>query len=56
MELQNQLLNQSSLFSETLEKEFSGDDTLKDVQVSLLMKSDQRVIIKFLFNEQCDTN
>jgi hypothetical protein len=33
MELQNQLLNQSSLFHETLEKEFPGDDTLKDVKL-----------------------
>jgi predicted NUDIX family phosphoesterase len=56
MELQNQLLNQSSLFHETLENEFSGDDTLKDVKVYILMEYDQRVIIKFTFNEQCNAN
>jgi hypothetical protein len=56
MELQNQLLSQSSLFHETLENEFSGDDMLKDVKVDVSMEYDQRVIIKFLFNERCDAN
>jgi serine phosphatase RsbU (regulator of sigma subunit) len=56
MELQNQLLDQGSLFHETLEHEFSGDDALKDVKASLPMECDQRVIIKFLFNGQCDVN
>jgi hypothetical protein len=51
MELQNQLLNQSLLFPETLENEFSGDDMLKKVKVYIAMEFDQRVIIKFLFNE-----
>jgi hypothetical protein len=55
MELQNQLLNQS-LFHETLKKEFSGDDTLKDVHISIPVEYDQRVIIKFLFKEQRDAN
>jgi hypothetical protein len=50
------LLNQSSLFHETLENEFSGDDTLKDAKVHIPMEYDQRVIIKFFFNEQCDAN
>jgi hypothetical protein len=49
-------LNQSSLFHETLKSEFSGNDTLEDVNVYIPMEYDQRVIIKFLFNEQCDTN
>jgi hypothetical protein len=55
-ELQNQLLNQNSLFHETLENEFSGDDTLKDVKIYLPMESDQRVTIKFLFNKRCDAD
>jgi hypothetical protein len=54
MELQNQLLNQSSFFHETLETEFSGDGTLKDVEVHIPMEYDQRVIINFLFNERCE--
>jgi hypothetical protein len=48
------LLNQSSLFHETLENEFSSDDTLKDVKGYIPMECDQRVIIKFLFNERCN--
>jgi hypothetical protein len=50
------LLNQSSLFHETLEKEFPGDDTLKDVKVYVSVEYDQRVITGFLFNEQCNAN
>jgi hypothetical protein len=56
MELQNQLMNQSSLFHETVENEFPGDDMLKDVKVYHPMEYHQRVIIKFLFNERCDAN
>jgi hypothetical protein len=56
MKLQNQLLNQSMLFHETLEKEFSVGDMLKDVKVYIPMEYDQRVIIKFLVNERCDAN
>jgi hypothetical protein len=56
MKLQNQLLNQSSLFHETLENEFSGNDTLKDVKAYIPMEDDQRAIIKFLFNGRCDAN
>jgi hypothetical protein len=56
MELQNQLLNQSSFFHETLENEFSGNHTLKDVKVYIPIESDQPVIIKFLFDERCDAN
>jgi hypothetical protein len=54
MELQNQLLNQRSPFHETLENELPGDETLKDVKLYILMEYDQRVIIKFLFNERCE--
>jgi hypothetical protein len=54
MELQNQLLNQSSFFHETPENEFSGDDMLKNVKIYIPMEYDQRVIIKFLFNERCE--
>jgi hypothetical protein len=54
MELQNQLLNQSSLFHETFENEFSVDDMLKDFKVYIPMEYHQRVIIKFLFNERCE--
>jgi hypothetical protein len=50
------LLNQSSLFLETLENDLSGDDTLKDVKVDIPMEYDQQVIIKFLFNERCDAS
>jgi hypothetical protein len=56
MELQNQLLNHSSSFPETLETEFSGGDTLKDVKIYISMEYDQRLILKFLFNEGCDAN
>jgi hypothetical protein len=56
MEFQNQLLNQNSLFHDTLENEFSGDDTLNDVKISIPMEHDQRVIIKCLFSERCDAN
>jgi hypothetical protein len=56
MELQNHALNQTSLFHETLENEFSGDDMLKDVKVYIPMEYDQRVVIKFLFNEHCNAN
>jgi hypothetical protein len=56
MELQNQLLNQSSLFHETLEKGSSGDDMLKDIKVYIPMEYGQRVIIKFLFNERCESD
>jgi hypothetical protein len=52
MGLQNQLLDQNSLFHGTLEKEFPGDDALKDVKIYPPMEYDQRMIIKFLFNEQ----
>jgi hypothetical protein len=52
MELQNQLPNQSSLFHETLENEFSGDDPLKEVEICISTEYDQRVIIKFLFNKR----
>jgi hypothetical protein len=54
MELQNQLLNQSSLFPETLENEFSDDDTLKNIKADIPMEYNRRVIIKFLFSERCD--
>jgi hypothetical protein len=40
MELQNQRLNLSSRFHETLEKEFTGDDTLKDVKIYILIEYD----------------
>jgi hypothetical protein len=56
MDLQNPLRNQTSLFHETLENEFSGDDPLKDVKIYIPMECDQRVIIKFLFSEWCDAN
>jgi hypothetical protein len=56
MELQNQLLNQSWLFHETLENEFSCNDALKDVKLYISMEYDQRVTIKFLFNERCDAS
>jgi hypothetical protein len=56
MELRTQLPTQSSLFHKTLKKEFSGNDTLKDVKFCIPMESDQRVIIKALFNERCDAN
>jgi hypothetical protein len=56
MEIQNQLLDQRLPFPETLENEFSGDDTLKGVENEIPMESDQRVIIKFLFNERHDAN
>jgi hypothetical protein len=45
MELQNQLLNQSSLFYETLENEFAGDETFKDVKIYIPTEGDQRLII-----------
>jgi hypothetical protein len=50
------LRNQSSLFHETIENEFSGDDALKGVNVYRPMEYDQRVIITFLFNKRCDGN
>jgi hypothetical protein len=56
IELYNQLLNHSSLFHETLEKEFSSDGMLEYVKIYIPMEDDQRVIIKFFFNEQCDAN
>jgi hypothetical protein len=56
MELQSQLLNQSSLFHENLENEFSVHDKLKDAKVYIPIEYDQRVINKFLFNERCDAN
>jgi hypothetical protein len=48
--------NQRLLFHEHFKDKFSGENISTDINESILMDYDQRVIIEFLFNEGTDAH